>query len=100
MQAASLLVAGLLRYIKSRAAESAKSFIETEISMVHLTHTGVVTGAFGQRFGRLLAGLWARLRVWHDRRVTRRELMRLSERELADIGLTRADIERIVQQIR
>lgn len=42
-------------------------------------------------FGAFFSGL----RSWNDARVTRRELNMLTDRELADIGLLRADIERI-----
>lgn len=35
--------------------------------------------------------------AWNEQRVTRSALNRLTERELADIGLTRADIERVVR---
>lgn len=35
--------------------------------------------------------------TWNEQRVTRNALNRLTERELADIGLTRADIERVVR---
>lgn len=38
------------------------------------------------------------LRVWKHRRDTRAELMRLSERELNDIGLIRADIDAVVSR--
>ncbi len=54
-----------------------------------------VLGA-GFSFGSLFAGIAA----WNDRRVTRRELSKLSDRELEDIGLCRADIDTIVDQIR
>ncbi len=37
------------------------------------------------------------LRVWKHRRATRAELLRLTERELNDIGLCRADIDAVVQ---
>jgi len=40
-----------------------------------------------------LASLSAQLRDWNDRRITRIELNKLSERELEDIGLSRADID-------
>ncbi|MDO5641016.1 MAG: DUF1127 domain-containing protein [Paracoccus sp. (in: a-proteobacteria)] len=42
------------------------------------------------------ARLTETLRVWALRRETRAELERLSERELADIGLSRADISDVV----
>jgi uncharacterized protein YjiS (DUF1127 family) len=54
---------------------------------------GVLGGAFS--FG----GLTAAIATWNDRRVTRRELSKLSDRELEDIGLCRADIDTIVGQI-
>ena len=44
------------------------------------------------------ARIAAALRVWQHRRETRAELNRLTERELSDIGLCRADIETLVQQ--
>ena len=40
------------------------------------------------------------LRAWNDQRLTRKELGRLSDRELEDIGLCRGDIEDIVRRIR
>lgn len=50
------------------------------------------------RLGRALAGSFASLAAWNDARVTRKSLSRLTARELDDIGLTRADIEAIVQR--
>lgn len=35
---------------------------------------------------------------WNERRVTRNALSRLSDRELEDIGLTRADIPKVVRK--
>lgn len=35
------------------------------------------------------------LHAWNDARVTRKELSRLTDRELDDIGLARGDIKRI-----
>lgn len=43
------------------------------------------------RFG----AIFATVRDWNDARVTRRALNKLSDRELDDIGLCRADIELI-----
>jgi uncharacterized protein YjiS (DUF1127 family) len=37
-------------------------------------------------------------RAWQRREAMRRELMHLTDRELADIGISRSDIERIVSQ--
>jgi len=55
---------------------------------------GVLSGNFS--FG----GLRAAIATWNDRRITRRELAKLSERELDDIGLCRADIDTIIYKIR
>lgn len=46
-----------------------------------------------------VAGLVARFNAWNARRVTRNELNQLSDRELADIGITRYDIRDIVSAI-
>ena len=47
--------------------------------------------------GNVAARFFSALSAWHDARVTRRELSRLSDRELDDIGLCRGDIERIAR---
>lgn len=60
----------------------------------------VADGVFGRVSGLSLADLWARIVVWNDRRITRKELMKLSERELEDIGLCRADIDAVVARMR
>jgi uncharacterized protein YjiS (DUF1127 family) len=43
----------------------------------------------------LVAGLVRVLRVWHRYNESLRELNRLDDRELADIGITRCDVQRI-----
>lgn len=47
--------------------------------------------------GHVVAKIVSTLSMWSDARVTRRELSRLSDRELDDIGLSRGDIERIAR---
>ncbi len=47
--------------------------------------------------GNVVSNFFAMLSTWNDARVTRRELSRLSDRELDDIGLCRGDIERIAR---
>lgn len=47
--------------------------------------------------GNVVANLFLKLSTWNDSRVTRRELNRLSDRELDDIGLCRGDIDRIAR---
>lgn len=54
------------------------------------SHSGSVLGKF-------LATLVSRVSEWRDMRATRRALSRLSDRELADIGLTRSDIDWVAQ---
>ena len=46
-------------------------------------------------FSTLFSTIFANLRDWNDARVTRRALNKLSDRELDDIGLCRADIANI-----
>lgn len=57
---------------------------------------GLSGGFFGTSIGNTLTALGS----WNDKRITRRELRNLSERELEDIGLNRADIDDVVQKIR
>ena len=47
--------------------------------------------------GNVAARIVALVAGWNDTRMTRRELSRLSDRELDDIGLCRGDIERIAR---
>ena len=56
------------------------------------------TGANG-RIGRFFAGALASFIAWNDARVTRNALVKLSDRELEDIGLCRGDIEEIAAKI-
>ena len=51
----------------------------------------------GGGVGNVVANFFSILSAWNDARVTRRELSRLSDRELDDIGLCRGDIERIAR---
>jgi uncharacterized protein YjiS (DUF1127 family) len=57
---------------------------------------GMTGGLLGLSIGDTLAAIG----TWNDKRVTRRELNKLSNRELEDIGLCRADIDQVVEQIR
>ncbi len=60
----------------------------------------VADGVFGGVSGLSLTSLWARLVAWNDRRSTRNELMKLSNRELEDIGLSRSEIDTVVARLR
>lgn len=53
---------------------------------------------FGGFQGLSLGTLFATLKTWNDARITRKKLNDLSDRELADIGLQRADIARVAQR--
>ena len=45
------------------------------------------------RIGRSVSNAHLAVRAWNDRRITRKLLGGLNSRELADIGLLRADID-------
>ncbi|RQP05370.1 MAG: DUF1127 domain-containing protein [Paracoccus sp. BP8] len=63
------------------------------MSAVEMSHSRAASGGLGQVFARVIAMVAA----WNDARITRRELHRLTDRELTDIGLTRGDIERVAR---
>lgn len=52
---------------------------------------GVRQAGFGSK-------LWAAVSNWNDARMTRNALNRLTDRELNDIGLQRADIESVARR--
>ncbi|WP_333829753.1 DUF1127 domain-containing protein [Pararhodobacter sp.] len=60
----------------------------------------VADGVFGGGLRFSFGDFFASMAAWNDKRVTRRELSKLSDRELDDIGLCRADIELVVNQLR
>lgn len=49
------------------------------------------------RFFSALSGIVASIVAWNDARVTRNALAGLTDRELEDIGLSRADIEMVAE---
>jgi uncharacterized protein YjiS (DUF1127 family) len=49
---------------------------------------------------RFVGDMMDRVIVWNDARVTRNALAKLSDRELDDIGLTRADVYEIGSSVR
>lgn len=59
------------------------------------TNRGFAVGGVGNVFATVISALSA----WNDARATRRELNRLSDRELDDIGLCRGDIDRIARSL-
>ncbi|MDM7459473.1 MAG: DUF1127 domain-containing protein [Paracoccus sp. (in: a-proteobacteria)] len=62
------------------------------MSTIETNHAGPAVGGLG-----IFARLTSFFSRWRDMRMTRRELSRLSDRELDDIGLCRGDIERIAR---
>ncbi|MDB6176703.1 DUF1127 domain-containing protein [Paracoccus sp. Z330] len=63
------------------------------MSAIEMNRNAAVVGGFGNVFVRFFSMVAA----WNDARLTRRELNRLTDRELDDIGLTRGDIESIAR---
>ena len=60
-------------------------------SMTPRTQTGIAV-TLG-RLGRAVSDYHLTLRDWNDRRITRRALSALTDRQLADIGLHRGDLD-------
>ncbi|MCB1360163.1 MAG: DUF1127 domain-containing protein [Rhodobacter sp.] len=60
----------------------------------------VADGVFGRSLGFSVADFFARIAAWNDLRVTRRELAKLTDRELDDIGLCRGDIDGVINALR
>ena len=59
------------------------------------TYDNVYTPGFIGRVGQTFASLVAAFSEWNSARMTRNALRGLSDRELDDIGLSRADIENL-----
>lgn len=49
--------------------------------------------------GGFFSGLFSAVLAWNDARQTRAALDRLSDHELADIGLSRGDIDTVAQRL-
>lgn len=60
----------------------------------------VADGVFGTARSWSFSDLFAVVLRWNDQRITRSQLNALSDRELDDIGLCRADIEQAVSLTR
>ncbi|MCJ7872991.1 DUF1127 domain-containing protein [Phaeobacter sp. J2-8] len=58
----------------------------------------IAVAGFGDRIGRSVSIMINRIQEWKDARATRTLLSSLSDAELNDIGLSRADIDRIARQ--
>lgn len=53
----------------------------------------VAKTGLGARFHNLMTRIAAALVEWNEQRVTRNALSRLSDHQLEDLGLTRADVD-------
>lgn len=63
------------------------------MAIVELGHAPVKTsGGIGAALIASLRSLGEQVALWNETRLTREVLGRLSDRELADIGLSRADV--------
>jgi len=60
----------------------------------------VADGVFGRSLGFSISDVFVRLVAWNDQRVTLKELSKLTDRELNDIGLSRSDIASVVSGLR
>ncbi len=65
------------------------------MAAIETTRTAPLGAATTYRFISALSGAFAAVSAWNDARATRNALARLTDRELDDIGLCRADLERI-----
>lgn len=65
------------------------------MAAVDTPRTASLGHATGSRLTQIFVSLAATLREWNENRLTRNALARLSDRELADIGLTRDDIDAV-----
>jgi uncharacterized protein YjiS (DUF1127 family) len=59
--------------------------------------TGVLSAA-NSKDTAMFISIVRRYRAWKRREATRHELLHLTDRELADIGISRSDIEWVVSQ--
>ncbi len=57
--------------------------------------TTTVAGGKGNALSRTVHNIIAQFNAWNDARITRNALARLSDRELEDIGISRAEIDTI-----
>ncbi len=66
-----------------------------DMAAIDTTRTAQGTSGLIGRIGALVHTTSAKLMAWNDARLTRKALSALSDRELADIGLCRGDIDQI-----
>lgn len=79
---------------------NAKNVGNMKMAAVEHIRTAASGLSVESRLNRLFAGALGAYRSWNDARLTRNALARLSDRELADIGLSRAEIGEVVASLR
>ncbi|MCA0939144.1 DUF1127 domain-containing protein [Yangia mangrovi] len=84
-------------YDYSRDATGAAG-LAGRIGNVFVTGFAPVAADETPRSAGLFATLFGMVAEWNDARLTRKSLMALTDRELDDIGLTRADIPAIARR--
>ncbi len=57
-----------------------------------------VPGPLGEKDGTMFTSIARLYQTWKRHEAVRRELLHLTDRELADIGITRSDIDRIASE--
>lgn len=72
----------------------------TDLTFSRSAQIALPSGITRIRLTGLLARIAHAIRVRRDRAATRRDLHMLSDRELADVGLRRTEIETVVAAIR
>jgi len=65
------------------------------MALFEMSRPVVANNTVGARISNLFTGLVGSVVSWNDKRATRAALSKLSDHELDDLGLTRADIDAI-----
>jgi uncharacterized protein YjiS (DUF1127 family) len=78
---------------------AAKSMVQRTVEPIFPCDSGAFAGTAGERNHKTMLTSIARLyQAWKRHEAVRRELSHLTDRELADIGITRSDIDRIASE--
>lgn len=84
--------------VATQAPQAAE--IDAIVAQAMCARDAALAAALRRGFGRIgqaLAAVGAALLTWPTRRATYEKLRRLTDRELADIGLTRGDVFRVFE---